>query len=66
MDDKNQKLFAAKLIKYEMPGDEEMSRIYKDIVKREVAMIQKWDHERLIKLVEVYIVRKYFVLFMEW
>ena len=29
-------------------------------------MIQKWEHEKLIHLFDVYIVRKYVVLIMEW
>ena len=29
-------------------------------------MIQKWEHEKFIYLIDVYIVRKYVVLIMEW
>lgn len=53
-----EKLFAAKFVKYD---DEALK-----ILKREVAMIQKWEHEKFIYLFEVYIVRKYVVLVMEW
>lgn len=56
--DKDKKLYAAKFVKYD---DEALK-----ILKREVAMIQKWEHERFIYLFEVYIVRKYVVLIMEW
>ena len=45
-----------------MKYDEEALKI----VKREVAMIQKWSHDKLIHLFEVYIVHKYVVLIMEW
>lgn len=53
-----EKLYAAKFVKYD---DEALK-----ILKREVAMIQKWEHEKFIYLFEVYIVRKYVVLIMEW
>lgn len=56
--DKEKKLYAAKFVKYD---DEALK-----ILKREVAMIQKWEHEKFIYLYEVYIVRKYVVLIMEW
>jgi hypothetical protein len=56
--DKDKKLFAAKFVKYD---DEALK-----ILKREVAMIQKWEHEKFIYLFEVYIVQKYVVLIMEW
>ncbi|WP_395241706.1 protein kinase, partial [Salmonella sp. s51933] len=54
----DKKLYAAKFVKYD---DEALK-----ILKREVAMIQKWEHEKFIYLFEVYIVRKYVVLIMEW
>lgn len=57
LDDKH-KRFAAKFVKYD---DEALK-----ILKREVAMIQKWEHEKFIYLFDVYIVRKYVVLIMEW
>ena len=56
--DKDKKLYAAKFVKYD---DEALK-----ILKREVAMIQKWEHEKFIYLIDVYIVRKYVVLIMEW
>ena len=58
LEDKDKKLYAAKFVKYD---DEALK-----ILKREVAMIQKWEHEKFIYLFEVYIVRKYVVLIMEW
>ena len=56
--DKDKKLYAAKLVKYD---DEALK-----ILKREVAMIQKWNHPKFINLFEVFIVQKYVVLIMEW
>ena len=58
LDDKDKKLYAAKLVKYD---DEALK-----ILKREVAMIQKWHHPKFINLFDVYIVQKYVVLIMEW
>ncbi|XP_028409040.1 death-associated protein kinase 2-like [Dendronephthya gigantea] len=65
LDDKNKKLMAAKFVKYTDEDGEEDPETLK-ILKREVAMIQKWEHEKFIILLEVYIVRKYVVLIMEW
>lgn len=56
---------AAKFVKYTDEDGEEDPETLK-ILKREVAMIQKWEHEKFIILLDVFIVRKYVVLIMEW